>query len=271
MDVTIIEPPSRWKMPNWRHLWAYRELFVALGTRDVRVRYKQTLLGTLWAILQPLATMVIFTVIFGRLAGMPSEGFPYPVFVYSALLPWTLFATTASAAAASVIGNASLLTKIYFPRLLVPAATVGAPLVDFAISSTFLVILTAIYDIAWTPRLLAVPFLTAVLVCLAVGVGILLSSFTVTFRDVRFIVPFLIQIWMFATPIIYPPSLIPLGFQWLLWLNPMTGIVGGFRSAFLGRPFHLPSLAVSALIAVVFLIAGVISFQRVEQKVADVI
>jgi lipopolysaccharide transport system permease protein len=271
VNVTVIEPARQWRMPDWKQLWAYRELFVALGARDVRVRYKQTVLGALWALLQPLATMALFTLIFGRFARMPSEGYPYQVFVYSALLPWTLFSSTVSSAAGSIIGNSALLTKVYFPRLLVPAATVAAPSVDFLVSSTFLLALTLWYGVAWTPRLLAVPFLAVLLMLLAIGVGMILSSLTVTFRDTRFLVPFLMQLWMFATPIIYPASLVPERFRWLLWLNPMSGITDAFRAAFLGRPFNLQSLSVSAAIAVVAFIAGIAAFQRVEQKVADVL
>lgn len=271
MNVTIIEPARRWRMPDWRQLWAYRELFLALGTRDVRVRYKQTVLGALWAILQPLATMALFTVIFGRLARMPSEGYPYQVFVYSALLPWTLFSATVTAAASSIIGNSALLTKVYFPRLLVPAATVATPSVDFLVSTTFLLGLTLWYGVEWTWRLVTVPFLALVLMLLAIGTGMLLSSLTVTFRDARFVVPFLMQLWMFATPIIYPSSIVPPRFRWLLWMNPMSGITDAFRSAFLGRPFNLQSLGVSAVIAVAMFLIGIAAFQRVEQKVADVL
>jgi lipopolysaccharide transport system permease protein len=271
MNVTIIEPVRGWRMPEWRQLWAYRELFLALGGRDVRVRYKQTVLGALWAVLQPLATMALFTVIFGRFAKLPSEGYPYQVFVYSALLPWTLFATTVTSAASSIIGNSALLTKVYFPRLLVPAATVAAPSVDFLISTTFLLALTLWYGVSWTWRLATVPLLAVLLIMLAIGVGTLLSSLTVTFRDTRFLVPFVMQLWMFATPIIYPASMVPERFRPLLWLNPMSGMTDAFRAAFLGRPFNVQSLAVSAAIAVVVFVAGIAAFQRVEQKVADVI
>jgi len=269
--VTIIEPARKWRMPDWPQLWAYRELFLALGARDVRVRYKQTVLGALWALLQPLATMTMFTIVFGRFARMPSEGYPYQVFVYSALLPWILFSATVTSAAASIVGNTALLTKVFFPRLLVPAATVAAPSVDFVVSTVFLLILTVWYGVAWTWRLAAVPLLVVIAMMLAVGVGTLLSSLTVTFRDTRFLVPFLMQLWLFATPIIYPSSLVPERYRWLLWLNPMSGITDAFRSAFLGRPFNVESLAVSTAIAVAMLLFGIAAFQSVEQKVADVL
>ncbi|HYR27763.1 MAG TPA: ABC transporter permease, partial [Thermoanaerobaculia bacterium] len=271
VNVTIIEPAKRWRMPDWPQLWAYRELFLALGARDVRVRYKQTVLGALWALLQPLATMIMFTIIFGRFARMPSEGYPYQVFVYSALLPWTLFSATVTSGAASIVGNTALLTKVYFPRLLVPAATVAAPSVDFLVSTAFLLLLTLWYGVDWTWRLAVVPLLVVITMMLAIGTGTLLSSLTVTFRDTRFLVPFLIQLWLFATPIIYPSSLVPGRYRWLLWLNPMSGITDAFRSAFLGRPFNVQSLAVSAAIAAAMFLFGVAAFQSVEQKVADVL
>jgi lipopolysaccharide transport system permease protein len=271
VNITIIEPARRWRMPDWQQLWAYRELLFAFGSRDIRVRYKQTVLGALWALIQPLTTMALFTVVFGRFARMPSEGYPYQIFVYSALLPWTLFASTVSSAANSIVGSSPLLTKVYFPRLFIPAATVAAPVVDFVISAAFLLAMMLWYGVSWTWRLAAAPFLLVLVAVLAVGTGVLLSAFTVTFRDIRFIVPFLIQLWLFATPVIYPGSLVPTRFRWLLWLNPMSGITDAFRAAFLGRPFNVASLAVSTAVTIIVCIAGIAAFQGTEQKFADVI
>ncbi|HUO85385.1 MAG TPA: ABC transporter permease [Thermoanaerobaculia bacterium] len=269
--TTVIEPPKGWRLPDFRELWAYRELAAALGARDIRVRYKQTVMGAAWAILQPLATMILFTLIFGRFARIPSEGYPYAVFVYAGLLPWTLFSSTITAAANSLVGSSGLITKIWFPRLLIPAASVASPLVDFAVSSLILLVLMLGYGVDWSVRILLVPLLVVLLVLLAVSIGIFLSAFIVRYRDVRFVIPFLVQFWMFASPVIYPPSIIPEAYRWILWLNPMTGVIEAFRWAFLGKPFDAGSLAVSVVAAVVALIVSISWFERVEEGFADVI
>lgn len=269
--VSVIEPRSRWAFPDVRELWAYRDLFLTLGARDVRVRYKQTLLGAAWAVLQPVAQMLLFTAIFGRFAKIPSDGYPYSVFVYSGLLPWTLFSSTVSAASGSLLGNASLITKVYFPRLLIPMTAIATPAVDFGVSVLVLIGLLVYHGVGFSFSLLLLPVLMALLATLAIGTGTLLAAMTVTYRDVRFIVPFLVQLWMFATPIIYPATLIPDGFRWLLWLNPMSGFVESFRAIFLGRPIPWAPLGVSCAFAAALLMLGVVVFQRVEEKFADVI
>lgn len=269
--VSLIEPARGWRLPDLRELWAYRELFYVLGERDVRIRYKQTVLGAAWAILQPLATMVLFTLIFGRLAQIPSEGLPYAVFVYAGLLPWNLFSATVTASSNSLVGSSALITKVWFPRLLVPMSSAASPLVDFAVSSMILLLLMIGYGVPWSFRMLVIPVLVVILVMLAAGVGTMMAALVVTYRDVRFLVPFMVQFWMFASPVIYPPTMIPEGYRWLLWLNPMTGIIESFRWAFLGKPLDHTSLIISVVAAMAVFFIAIAYFQRVEKGFADVI
>ena len=269
--VTVIEPPKGWHMLDWRELWAYRELLWVLTARDVKVRYKQTVLGAAWAIVRPFTTMVIFSIVFGQLAKMPSDGYPYPVFVYAALLPWTFFATAIAASAQSLVGSAQLVSKVYFPRLIIPLASAGSGLVDLLISTAILFLMMLWYGVPWSSHLLAVPLLLAAVVFAALGVGTLLCALTVAYRDFTHITPFLIQIWMYATPVVFPLSLVPQRWQWLLYLNPMTGLVEGFRAAFLGKPFDTAGLAVSFAVALVLFAAGVAYFERAERRFADII
>lgn len=269
--ITLIEPPKGWHMLDWRELWAYRELLWVLTTRDVKVRYKQAVLGAGWAVIRPFLTMVIFSVVFGQLAGMPSDGYPYPVFVYSALLPWTFFSTAIATSAQSLVGSAHLVSKVYFPRLIIPLASAGAGLVDLLISTAILLLMMQWYGVAWSWNLLAAPFLLVAVVFAALGVGTLLSALTVAYRDFTHITPFLVQIWMYVTPVVFPVSLVPPRWQWLLYLNPMTGLVEGFRAAFLGKPFDGVGLGTSFLAAVVVFAVGVAYFERVERRFADII
>jgi lipopolysaccharide transport system permease protein len=269
--VTVIEPPTGWRAVDWAELWEYRELLWTMTTRDIRVRYKQTVLGAGWAIVRPLLTMILFTVIFGRFAKMPSDGLPYPIFVYAALLPWTFFATAVSAGASSLVGSASMLSKVYFPRLIIPLSSVGGALVDLLVSAGFLLLMMIWYGVGWTAQLaLALPLLV-LLVAIGAGVGTLLSAITVTYRDFTHITPFLVQLWMYATPVVFPLSVVPERWRRLLYLNPMTGIVEGFRSALLGKPLDLIALASSFAWAVVLLIAALAYFERVERRFADII
>jgi lipopolysaccharide transport system permease protein len=269
--VTVIEPPRGWHMLDWRELWAYRELLWVLTARDIKVRYKQTVLGAAWAILRPFTTMVIFSVVFGQLARMPSDGLPYPVFVYAALLPWTFFATAITTSAQSLVGSSHLVSKVYFPRLIIPLASAGAGLVDLLISTGILLLMMLWYGVGWSWNLLAAPLLLLAVVFAALGIGTLLSALTVAYRDFTHITPFLVQIWMYVTPVVFPVSLVPERWKWLLYLNPMTGLVEGFRSAFLGKPFDLHGLAVSLAVAVALFAAGVAYFERVERRFADII
>lgn len=268
---TVIEPPKGWRMLDWRELWAYRELLWVLTARDVKVRYKQTVLGAGWAILRPFLTMLIFSVVFGRFAKMPSDGYPYPVFVYAALLPWTFFAAAVSSSGQSLVGSAGLVSKVYFPRLIIPLSSVGSGLVDLMISTLILLAMMLWYGTPWTLNLLAAPLLLAAVVFIALGIGTLLSALTVAYRDFVHITPFLVQIWMYVTPVIFPLSAVPQRWHWLFYLNPMTGLVEGFRSAFLGKPFDLPGLALSFAMSVVIFAIGVAYFERVERRFADII
>jgi lipopolysaccharide transport system permease protein len=269
--VTVIEPPRGWRMLDWRELWAYRELLWVLGWRDVKVRYKQAVLGAAWAVLRPFTTMVIFSVLFGTLAKIPSDGYPYPVFVFAGLLPWTFFATALTASAQSMVGSAHLVSKVYFPRLVVPLASVGSALVDLMVSMALLLAMMLWYGIPLTWNLLAAPVLLVALVFCALGVGILLSALTVTYRDFTHITPFLVQLWMYATPVVFPVSLVPPSWRWLLYLNPVTGLVEGFRAAFLGKPLDVPGVALSLAVACALFIIGIAYFEKVERRFADVI
>ncbi len=269
--LTLIEPLQGWRMLDWRELWAYRELLWVLTARDIKVRYKQTVLGAAWAVLRPLLTMLIFSVVFGRLAKMPSDGVPYPVFVYAALLPWTFFAAAISTSGQSLVGSTHLVSKVYFPRLIIPLSSIGAGLVDLAISTVILLLLMLWYGVGWTPHLLAAPLLLVAVVFTALGVGTLLSALTVAYRDFTHITPFMVQIWMYVTPVVFPISLVPEKWRWALYLNPMTGLVEGFRAAFLGRPFDLPGIGLSCAMAVIIFLLGVAYFEKVERRFADII
>lgn len=269
--VTVIEPRKGWHMLDWRELWAYRELLWVLTTRDIKVRYKQAVLGAAWAVIRPVMTMVIFSVIFGALARMPSDGYPYPVFVFAGLLPWTFFSAAISASGQSLVGSAHLVSKVYFPRLIIPLASVGAALVDLLISTVILLLMMLWYGVGWSWNLLAAPLLLAAVVFTALGVGTFLSALTVAYRDFTHLTPFLVQIWMYVTPVIFPVSIVPQRWQWVLYLNPMTGLVEGFRAAFLGKPFDASGLAISFAIALGLFAWGVAYFEKVERRFADII
>jgi homopolymeric O-antigen transport system permease protein len=269
--VTVIEPQTGWRALDLRELWAYRELLWVLTMRDVKVRYKQTVLGFAWAILQPVMMMVVFSIFFGQLAQMPSDGYPYPIFVYAALLPWTFFQTAISNSAASVVGSSNLVSKVYFPRLIIPLSSVGSALVDFLVASGVLLLLMIYYGIGWSINLLAAPLLILGVIFVALGVGTFLAALNVAYRDFRYVIPFLVQFWMFATPVVYPASLVPERWQWVLYLNPMAGVIEGFRSVILGKPFNLTVLAISMLIAGAILSVGVAYFEKYERRFADVI
>jgi lipopolysaccharide transport system permease protein len=215
--------------------------------------------------------MIIFSTIFGRLAGLPSDGYPYPVFVFAGLLPWTFFANAVGTIGGSVVGSAHLVTKVYFPRLIIPLTSIGSGVVDFAVSTSVLLLLIVYYGVAWGVNLAAVPLLVVGLVVTALGVGALLSALTVAYRDFRYVIPFLTQMWLFATPVVYPASLVPDPWRWALYLNPMAGWIDGFRAAFLGKPFDLLGLAISSGVAGVLLVVGVGYFAKVEERFADII
>jgi lipopolysaccharide transport system permease protein len=268
----VIEPSKSWVALNLRDLWAYRELLYFLTWRDVKVRYKQTLLGVAWAILQPLLTMLIFTLLFGRLAGIKSDGIPYPIFAYAGLLIWTFFANAVTNSGNSLVGSANLITKIYFPRIIIPGAAVGAGLVDLGIAFLIQIGLMLYYHVTITRAIVMVPLLVLLATLLALGVGMWLSALNVKYRDIRYAIPFLIQLWMFASPIIYPESMLQGKMRYILRLNPLTGIVENFRVALFGHSnFHWQSLGISAAITLFILIYSAYSFRRMERSFADIV
>ena len=270
--ITIIEPKSGWVPVHFREMWNYRELLYFLTKRDIKVRYKQTVLGGLWAIIQPAFTMIVFTLFFGRLAKMPSDGLPYPVFVYAGLLPWTYFANAVTASGNSLVGNANLITKVYFPRVVVPGSAALAGLLDFLVASMILAGLMVYYRFIPGPGIILFPLLVALTFLCAVGVGLWLSALNVQYRDIRYAIPFLIQVWMFVSPVIYPVSLVPENAQWLLALNPMGGLIHAYRACLLGhQPVDWALLGISALIILALFVSGLYYFRRMEKFFADVI
>ncbi len=272
VEITLIRPASSWASIGLKELWEYRELLYFLTWRDVKVRYKQTALGALWAIIQPFFLMVVFSLFFGRLAGVPSDGIPYPIFTFCALLPWQLFAHALTESSNSLIANERLITKVYFPRLVVPIAAVLGGLVDFVVAFVILLGMMAYYKIVPTWAIVTLPAFILLAIMTALGVGLWLSALNVQYRDVRYTINFLIQIWLFVTPVVYPSSIIPAAWRPLYGLNPMAGVVEGFRWALLGKsepPGVL--LAVSVVMVMLILIGGLYYFRRMEQEFADVV
>lgn len=271
---TIIEPKKSWGALNLRDIWNYRELLYFLTWRDIKLRYKQTLLGVAWVVIQPLATMVIFSIFFGRLAGLQQHtgNVPYPLFAFAGLTLWMFFSAAVNSSGNSLVNSAHLLTKVYFPRLILPIAAVGGTLVDFAICLLLLVAIMVYYGVAPSISLLAVPLIVCLTTLLAVSVGTLLSAINVKYRDVRHALPFVIQLWMFASPIVYPTALVPGRWRWLLALNPLVGIIEAFRtSLFGGRQFDWPMLAVAGAITLLLAIIAGYNFKRMEKEFADIV
>jgi lipopolysaccharide transport system permease protein len=272
VPVTIIRPSRGWISLNLRDLWEYRELLYFLTWRDVKVRYKQTVLGAAWAIIQPFFTMVVFSLFFGRLARIPSDDIPYPIFSYAALVPWTFFANGLSQSSTSLVASANLIKKVYFPRLVVPISAVISGGVDFVLAFVVLVGMMLFYGIVPTVAVVWLPLLLLLALVTALGVGLWLTAMNVQFRDVRYAIPFLIQAWMFATPIAYPSSLLDEPWRTLYGINPMAGVVEGFRWALLGTETAPgPIVLVSALVAVGLLVSGAFYFRRMEKTFADVV
>ena len=270
--VVRIAPPRGWLRLELGELWAYRELLYFFLWRDLKVRYKQTLIGAGWAVIQPFGTMVVFSVFFGVLARMPSGGLPYPLFYYAALLPWMYFASALSAATNVVVENQRLITKVYFPRLILPFAAVVSGLVDFAIAFGILLLMLLYYGVVPTLAVLYLPVFLLLALATALGAGLWLAALNAMYRDVRYAMPFLIQFWLFASPVAYPSSLIPEKWRWLYGLNPMAGVIEGFRWAITGqgRPPDLLLLASAGAVAVL-LIGGLFYFRRMESSFADVV
>ena len=271
-EVTIIKPSNGWSVINMRELIKYRELLYSLAWRDIKVRYKQTLLGATWAILQPFFTMIVFTIFFGKMAKVPSEGVPYPIFSYIGLLPWTYFATSVSFSSNSLVGSANLITKVFFPRLLVPMGTTLAGLLDYTIALSILGIMMAWYHLTPGLGMLLLPVLMLLTFLAATGVGMWLSAMNVKYRDIRYAIPFLIQLWLFVTPVIYPTSLLPERYRWLMALNPMAGVIEAHRAAILAnKPIDWLSLAISFGMIIFVFVTGAFYFKRMERSFADVI
>jgi lipopolysaccharide transport system permease protein len=269
--LVVIQPGGKWNLINLKDIWAYRELLFFLTWRDVKVRYKQTLLGAAWAILQPLFMMIIFSIMFGRLGGVNTGGVPYPIFVLAALVPWTFFSNTITASGNSLVGSSHLITKVYFPRLIVPAAAMMAGLVDFMIAFMLLVIMMIYYRVPLTMQVLFLPVLVLLTALFGLGVGTWMSALNVKYRDVRFALPFLIQLWLFVSSVIIPSSSLPQKLRWALLLNPMSAIIEGYRSALFGLPFDWPALGVATAFTIGMLFYSVYSFGKAERSFADII
>jgi lipopolysaccharide transport system permease protein len=270
--VTTIRPASSWPGIDFRELWDYRELLFILAWRDVSVRYKQSAVGIGWAILQPLLMMIIFTVVFGMFAKLPSEGVPYSIFTFCALLPWNYFARSLSDSSNSLVGSSHLVTKVYFPRLVLPLGKVFAGLVDFAIGFVMLLGMMAWYGIAPGIGMLFLPVFVLVAMLASLGVGLWLTAINVRYRDVVFVVPFLVQLWMFASPVAYSATIVPERYQWIYGLNPMVGVIEGFRWAMLGTSPPQPEvMAMSLLCILVILVSGLFYFRHMEKTFADII
>ena len=271
LPTFFIDPPSGWASIGFRELWSYRELLYFLTLRDVKVRYKQTALGAAWAVIQPFFMMIVFSLFFGRLAKVPSDGVPYPIFTFCALLPWQLFAHALTESSNSLVANERLITKVYFPRLVVPMSAVLGGLVDFAVAFVILLAMMFYYGVVPTGAILALPAFILLAIMTALGVGLWLSALNVKYRDVRYTINFLIQFWLFATPVAYPSSIVPEHWRALYGLNPMAGVVEGFRWALLGNKPPGAMLAVSVGVVIVILVGGLYYFRHMEREFADVV
>jgi lipopolysaccharide transport system permease protein len=272
LAVHVIRPPQGWLELNLAELWAYRELLYFFVWRDIKVRYKQTLIGAGWAVLQPLLAMTVFTLIFGMLAKIPSDGLPYPVFYFCALLPWMYFAGALTTATNTIVDHQRVITKVFFPRVLLPVSAVLAGLLDLAIGFVLLLGMLAYYGMAPTLNMALLPLFVLLALATALGVGLWLTALNALYRDVRYVVPFVVQIWMFASPVVYPASLVPAEWRWLYGLNPMAGVIEGFRWAVTGSG-EAPgtTLLASSLAVLLILFGGLFYFQRMESKIADVV
>ena len=269
---TVIKPTEGWVALRLDELWQYRELLYFLTWRDIKVRYKQTLLGAIWAVLQPIMTMVVFTIIFGKFGNISSDGFPYPVFAYVGLLPWQLFAYSLSESGNSLVASQNLITKVYFPRLVIPIAPVLAGLADFTISFSVLIVLMLYYGIVPGISIVTLPLFILLAVSSSVAAGLWLSALNVKYRDVRYTIPFLMQIWLYLTPVAYPASMVPEKYRLFYALNPMTGVVEGFRWALLGKQPTSPLMwLVSMTVVALMLVGGLFYFRRMEKTFADVV
>jgi lipopolysaccharide transport system permease protein len=272
MEVALIRPTSGWPLPSFRELWQFRGLVYFLAWRDVKVRYKQTALGAAWALIQPVMLIVVFTSFLGRIAKVPAGDIPYPLFVCLGVIPWTFFATAITSAGNSVVGSERLVTKVYFPRLAIPIAAVGAAVVDFLIALCLLVCMMFYYGVPPGAGVVLVPLIFLAIVLTALGVGITLAALNVLYRDFRYVIPFMVQVWMFGTPTIYMSSRADHGFvKVLLHLNPMTGLISAFRNACIGAPVDVGQVALLGAAGVVVFLCGCCFFRRLESRFADLI
>jgi lipopolysaccharide transport system permease protein len=270
-NTISIQPVNSWSLLNFKDICDYRELLFFLTWRDVKVRYKQTALGAGWAILQPLFMTIIFTIFFGRLAGLDSAGIPYPLFALAGLVPWTFLSNSITASGNSLVGSANLITKVYFPRLIVPAAAMLGCLVDFLLGFMMLCLLMIYYRVSLTGQLLFLPVLILLTALFSLGVGTWMSALNVKYRDVRFALPFVIQLWLFVSSVILPSTSIPQKWRWLLMLNPMSGIIEGYRASLFGLPFDWTALGVASVLTILVLVYAIYAFGRVERSFADII
>lgn len=271
LNQTIVEPKKGWQLINWQELREYKDLFYFLVWRDIKVLYKQTILGFAWAIIRPLFSMIVFSIIFGRLAQIPSDGLPYPIFSYTALIPWTYFSTAMSGSTQSLISNAGMLSKIYFPRLIIPMTPVLAKLVDFGIAFLILGIMMIWYKITPTWSVLFLPLLILLMISTAAGIGMWLSALAIQYRDVRFALQFVAQLLMYAAPVVWPASLVPQQYRLLYGLYPMAGVIEGFRAALLGTtPMPWDLILIGSFSAITIALSGVLYFRRLERIFADV-
>jgi lipopolysaccharide transport system permease protein len=271
IPIIVVESEDSGLQLNLSDLWAYRELLYFLTWRDIKVRYKQTFMGIAWVVIQPLMIMLIFTLVFNKFARLDSGPLPYALFSYSGLLVWTFFAGAVSSGTTSLISNTSLVTKVYFPRVFIPAAAVGAGVIDLIVGSLLLAVLAFYYRVPITWGLFLVPVFVVLAAMLALGVGMMASALTVKYRDLRHALPFMLQFWMFASPVIYPTGMVPARWRWLLAVNPMTGILEGFRASVTGQAFDWRFVTISAIVAPLLLIAAYYVFRRLEDTFADVI
>jgi len=239
--------------------------------RDIKVRYKQTVMGVAWAVIQPVTMMVIFTLIFGRLAKIPSDGYPYPIFVFSGLLAWNFFSTSVGSAGVSLIGSSNLVSKVYFPRIIVPIASIGVSLIDFLVSVLVLTIMMLIYGVPLSSDLLLLPLFLAGLIIVSIGIGTWLAAITVTYRDFRYVITYMLQIWMYLTPVIYPLNFVPENWQWALYINPLYAWISGIRACFLGQPFDILGISISLLLSLLIFAAGMVYFDKAQRRFADII
>lgn len=266
-----IGPPSKLVPVNLQEIWEYRELLVSFTVRDIKIRYKQTALGFLWAIIQPLFMMIIFTIFFGKLAKIPSDGIPYPLFVLAALLPWTLFAEGITRSTSSMISNANIMTKVYFPRLIMPVSGILSPLMDFGVSFILLLLMMTFFGFIPSINIIFLPLFVLLALATSLGIGLWLSALNVKFRDFQYTIPFMIQLGLFASPVVYPASLVPESVRFLYGINPMAGVIEGFRWTLLGSEMPGSLILVSTCVVIIILIAGAFYFRRMEQYYADVV